>query len=246
MATISASATDSAGIAGVQFFVDGTALGAEVTVAPYTIAWDTRTTANGSHSLNAIARDTAGLRSTSATVTINVSNAQLPATSSPFTGTAFVVPTRIEAENFDLGGEGVAYYRIVPGNLGGFYRPSEGVSIVNPYPLGYAIDNFRTGEWLQYTINVTQPGNYRFDLVVSSITSSSRFHVEVDGVDKTGSIAVPNTGWWTTFQWVGKSGISLPSGQHLLRVFSDQEFFNFDAIVVTLESTTGRTRPGRH
>jgi uncharacterized repeat protein (TIGR01451 family) len=77
--TVSASATDNISIAGVRFQLDGGNLGAEVTSSPYSIAWDTSATGDGSHNLTAIARDTAGNLATSATVAVTVSNASNPA-----------------------------------------------------------------------------------------------------------------------------------------------------------------------
>jgi Concanavalin A-like lectin/glucanases superfamily/Bacterial Ig domain/Domain of unknown function (DUF5666) len=73
--TITASASDNVGVVGVQFQLDGASLGAESTASPYTISWDTTKTANGQHTLTAIARDAAGNKTTSAAVTVNVSNA---------------------------------------------------------------------------------------------------------------------------------------------------------------------------
>src|SRR5205814_797527 len=55
--TVSASASDNVGVAGVQFQLDGANLGAEVASAPYQISWNTTTVANGSHRLTAKARD---------------------------------------------------------------------------------------------------------------------------------------------------------------------------------------------
>src|SRR5205807_670723 len=60
--------------AGVQFQLDGVNLGAEVTTSPYSISWDTTTVVDGSHSLTAIARNTAGLTTTSSRVAVTVSN----------------------------------------------------------------------------------------------------------------------------------------------------------------------------
>src|SRR2546421_9797744 len=48
----------------------------------------------------------------------------------PFRGSAFAIPATFEAEDFDLGGEGVAYHDKVPGNAGGQYRTSEEVDII--------------------------------------------------------------------------------------------------------------------
>jgi hypothetical protein len=73
--TVSANASDNVGVAGVQFRVDGTNLGAEDTVAPYTTSWDSRTVSNGSHTVSAVARDGAGNLSTVSSATVTVTNA---------------------------------------------------------------------------------------------------------------------------------------------------------------------------
>ncbi|MGH7995576.1 MAG: Ig-like domain-containing protein [Opitutaceae bacterium] len=72
--TVSASASDNVGVAGVQFQLDGAALGSEVTTAPYTYNWDTTTTTDGAHTLTAVARDAAGNRTTSGGVSVTVNN----------------------------------------------------------------------------------------------------------------------------------------------------------------------------
>ena len=72
--TVSANATDSSGVAGVQFKLDGANLGAEDTTAPYSVSLNTTTIANGSHALTAVARNTAALTSTATPVTVTVSN----------------------------------------------------------------------------------------------------------------------------------------------------------------------------
>jgi hypothetical protein len=72
--TVTASAADNVGVAGVQFQLDGAPLGSEDTAAPYSIAWDTTTVGPGSHTLAAIARDSAGNRTTSASVMVTVAN----------------------------------------------------------------------------------------------------------------------------------------------------------------------------
>jgi len=72
--TISASANDNVGVAGVRFRVNGADVGGEDTSAPYAVVWDTATVANGNHTLTAVARDAAGNTTTSAAVTVTVSN----------------------------------------------------------------------------------------------------------------------------------------------------------------------------
>ena len=72
--TVTASASDNVGVAGVKFKYDGINLGAEVTIAPFTVAVNTTTAPNGSHTLTAVARDAGGNLTTSAPVAITVSN----------------------------------------------------------------------------------------------------------------------------------------------------------------------------
>ncbi len=69
---IIAEATDEGGVAGVIFEVDGRPIGAEVVSAPWSIAWNTSTSGNGSHILTAIARDVAGNAVRSAVVPVVV------------------------------------------------------------------------------------------------------------------------------------------------------------------------------
>jgi hypothetical protein len=250
---VAASASDNVGVAGVRFYLDGSPLGVEDTTAPFAIAWDTTTTTNASHTLTAVARDAAGNSTTSVPLSIFVSNG--PLKTGPYKGIPSSIPGRFECEDFDLGGEGVGYHDAVPGNAGGYYRTDEDVDIINPYAFGYVVNNFQTGEWLTYTINVSQTGTYRIDALVSSMFSTSRFHIEVDGTDKTGLIDVPNTGSWGSYRWVGKGSISLSAGRHVLKIYADAEFFNIDLISSSLEVaapvtappvTAPRRRAGRH
>ena len=72
--TVSAAASDNVGVIGVQFKLDGASLGLEDTTAPYSVAWNTATSLNGSHTLTAIARDAAGNTKTSLAVIVTVDN----------------------------------------------------------------------------------------------------------------------------------------------------------------------------
>ncbi len=72
--TLAANATDDSAVASVQFKVGGTNLGVPDTTAPYTTSWDTTSLLSGPRTLTAVATDTAGLTSTSAPVSVQVSN----------------------------------------------------------------------------------------------------------------------------------------------------------------------------
>lgn len=58
--TLTANATDNMAVAGVQFFVNGAAVGAEDTAAPYSASWNTASLTAGNYSVTARARDAAG------------------------------------------------------------------------------------------------------------------------------------------------------------------------------------------
>ncbi|HEY1266910.1 MAG TPA: Ig-like domain-containing protein [Candidatus Binatia bacterium] len=77
---VTATASDSDGIAGVQFQLDGQNLGSEDNFAPYTVNWNTGTATNGTHTLTAIARDKRGNKSTSASVTVTVMGSRVKST----------------------------------------------------------------------------------------------------------------------------------------------------------------------
>jgi hypothetical protein len=72
--TVTANASDNVGVVGVQFQYDGINFDAEDTTAPYSATAYTNNVPDGSHTFTAVARDAAGNRTTSAPVTITVSN----------------------------------------------------------------------------------------------------------------------------------------------------------------------------
>lgn len=162
-------------------------------------------------------------------------------TQTPFGGTPIQLPGIIEAENFDNGGEGVAYHDNVAGNAGGQYRTGESVDIIvtrDPAGGGFVVNNFETGEWLEYTVNIAAAGQYEIAIRTASGTFTGAFHVEIDGANVTGSVSVAPTGNFGTFVWVAKKGVSLPAGQHVLRLVSEQQYFDVNQIRVTATPTT--------
>jgi hypothetical protein len=76
--SLTATAADDWAVGGVQFQLGGQNIGAEITtpspLTKYTISWDSRAVPNGTHTLTAVARDTSGHATTSAGVTVTISN----------------------------------------------------------------------------------------------------------------------------------------------------------------------------
>ena len=71
--TLSASASSSVGLSGVQFQVDGLNTGARLTAAPYSVAWNTSSVTNGTHSISATATDITG-NSNTTSISVTVQN----------------------------------------------------------------------------------------------------------------------------------------------------------------------------
>ena len=177
-----------------------------------------------------------------------------PYTGTPYSGTPVALPKAFEASKFDKGGQNVAYKDLTAGNAGGQFRTSEDVDIIASTDTQggpYAVNNFQTGEWLAYTVNV--PSNANYDLAIRASSNQATpavFHMEVDGANVTGSIPVPKSVNWTTFQWVGKQNVPLTAGKHVVKVVSEQQYFNMSALSVlasasqpTSTTTTGGTAP---
>ena len=167
---------------------------------------------------------------------------------SPFSGTpiSLVADTTIQAENFDNGGQSVAFHDAEGSNLGGSaYRSGAGVD-VSDITGGRAVSFTKAGEWLEYTVHVPAAATFNVSAKVASLGTGGTFHVEVDGVDKTGALRAPDTRSWSTYADVTKTGVALTAGQHVLRLKMDSVgslgyTANFDSLRLTTGGTTSTT-----
>jgi hypothetical protein len=143
-----------------------------------------------------------------------------PSQSAYPSGTPWVLPGTVEIENFDNGGTGVAYSDATPANEGGQYRLVEGVDIARDMSAGNSnvVGWTLAGEWMEYTVNVGQSGTYTLETRVAGVGVGGQFRILVNGLDKTGSLNVPNTGTWNAYHTVSKTGVALSSGIQTVRV----------------------------
>ena len=142
--------------------------------------------------------------------------------STAYGGTPTSLPGTIQAENFDEGASGVAYLDTTSGNTGGKHRTtSVDIQSTTDSGGGFNLGWTAAGEWLKYTVDVGTAGTYDIDVRVASAGAGGAFHIEVDGVDRTGRLTVPNTGGWQAWTTVRKSGVSLSAGPHVLRLVMD-------------------------
>ncbi|NLR93346.1 carbohydrate-binding protein [Flammeovirga agarivorans] len=157
----------------------------------------------------------------------------------PYGGTPHAIPGRVEAEDYDTGGEGVAFHDITPANQGGLYR-SDAVDIesCSDQGGGFNIGWMDATEWLEYTVNVSTANDYDFFPRVASTSDNASIKVSVDGTDVTGNLSVPNTGGWQTFQTMHLRNINLSSGQHVIRFTVVGSGFNLNSWAAWASSTS--------
>ena len=219
--TIEATASDEDGAVDRVAFYNGTTYLGEDTTAPYTFTWTSVT--DGCYEIVAKAIDDLGGEGTDTSdITVGAGCGQ-----APYLGSPFVLPVKIEAEDFDLGGEGIAYHDTYGGNNGGQYRPDEDVDIENCSDVGggYGVGWIENGEWLEYTIQVPVAGDYTFEARVAALSKVGAFHIELDGVDVTGPIATPITTGWQTWTTVSATA-TLSAGTQIMRFVPTVTGFN--------------------
>lgn len=156
----------------------------------------------------------------------------------PFGGSAHAVPGVVQCEDFDEGSNGQSYNDCDPQNQGGAYRGT-GVDIEASTPTGYNIGWMCQGEWLEYTVDVESAGVYDLEVRVASQATGGSFRIEVDGQDRSGTIAVPVTGGWQT--WTTTAGtVQLDGGEQVIRFVnlgSAGQGYNLDSLAFSATET---------
>jgi len=167
-----------------------------------------------------------------------VNGCQFDCPQEPFI-TTFNIPGKIEAEDYDKGGQGISFNDDEADNLGEEYR-TDGVDIqvTTDQGGGYNIGFIRAGEWLEYTVNVTEFGQYDIKSRVASDIGGGSYRLEMDG-EIIMTTEVENTGGWQTFVDIDQSNIELEEGEHILRFYAVTGGFNLNWINFSSSTITG-------
>ena len=159
-----------------------------------------------------------------------------PPAQSPFNGTAPVLGdgvTRVQAEHYDEGGQGVAFLDADPlvgqGNplradgVDGFVSPERTV-------VGFVTD----GEWLEYSLDVPA-GGASYDVTYRAKTGREQFDLTLGLED--GPALLSDTrpgGAWSGYDLLDLGRVALPGGRQVVRVSFDaavggaENLLNFD------------------
>ncbi|MEN6342924.1 MAG: carbohydrate-binding protein [Methanospirillum sp.] len=150
-----------------------------------------------------------------------------------------VVPGTIEAEDYDNGGEGVAYHDTVAGNQGGAYRNND--VDIEAIAGGYTLAYIRDTEWTQYTATVQQAGDYLFTLRAAAWNGPRTVRI-LAGTTEIGTVTVPLTGSSETFS-TATATVHLAAGTQPLRLAYTGDGLNLDRIETSLVASTPTPTP---
>jgi len=157
----------------------------------------------------------------------------------PFTGTATEIPGILEAEEYDVGGEGVSYEDADPNNIPNAFRMDEGVDI-GAYGDGFVLEYTEDGEWLEYTVNVTESGSYHITADVASEVGGGDFSLFFFKNFTTVNFDTPNTGSWTNYEEItALNTVNLEEGEQVIRLaINNNNSFNLDKLNFQLATNT--------
>lgn len=142
-----------------------------------------------------------------------------------------LAPIRIQAEDYRVGGAGVAYFDTTPTNQGGADR-TEGVDIEATTDVGggFNVGWIRAGEWLTYDVTVPTAGTYNLVArVASGVTDAQSMRVSTRGKLLT-TLTFGGTGGWQTWADATATGVILQAGSYELRLDMLSSDFNLNYI----------------
>jgi aryl-phospho-beta-D-glucosidase BglC (GH1 family) len=161
------------------------------------------------------------------------------ATAKPFKANKVGNGTIINAVDYDLGRNGVAYFdtdtadyhvstgKYGKGNSGRIYR-NDGVDISKDSTAynSFYVDHIESGEWLQYTLQIKTAGIYSVTLKVASATDDAKLSLHINGADQAKEVAVPNSGSLKAWQPLVVKNIRLKVGANQIKVYANSGGYN--------------------
>lgn len=171
----------------------------------------------------------------------------------PFKGTPFAVPGTIQIEDYDKGGQGVAYNDTTIGNDTSGYRSEKDVDL-GLGGTGFVLSSLAAGEYMRYSINVAEAGTYKMMVnYKTSSTTSRSFIAQISPMDlssttqlfsappgqSTGIVkAVDGTGV-TVYADYTSPDFTLQAGNWILTLIPGGAGPNYDYVTIVKSGTLG-------
>ncbi len=155
------------------------------------------------------------------------------------------IPGIIYASDFDMGILGAAYndldvanYHVTNGNFtawnsGWAYR-NDGVDIqpindaVNSN--GYNVGWMSQGEWMQYSMEVTNDAVYEIKARIASNSADGKFHINAGDAAISEIVETPNTGGWESWETIIVPNVILTTEDKKLVFHVDADGFNLSSL----------------
>jgi hypothetical protein len=160
----------------------------------------------------------------------------------PWNGTPATIPGIVQAELFDIGGEGVAFHDTDDVNRGNgvqnaaltspeaTFRRNEAVDLsfmsavdrtiggapeaANQLYVGW----IQPGEWLSFTVRVTEAGTFAVGVHCAAPGDGAQLALEIADGRNLGPFVLPRTGSYRAWEHWATSTLSLAAGVHLITV----------------------------
>ncbi|MBO4332843.1 MAG: endo-1,4-beta-xylanase [Paludibacteraceae bacterium] len=150
----------------------------------------------------------------------------------PYGGTVAVIPGKIEAENYDEGESGMAYFDQSSGNscddYTNYYRKDD--VDLKKIDDGVAVGSFQENEWLSYTVDVKDDGEYEVTLRLGEGGSSGSLLVSFDKSNVEQEVSVGKIGDWGVFDVVEAKKMKLVKGVQTLTIKNTGSWIDIDWI----------------
>lgn len=216
----------------IDLSVDGKSI-ANLTSSPWSTKW---TATAGNHTVKATATLADGSKVETST-TVRVPEPQGPYTS------AFAIPGTVEAENYDKGGPDEAYGDSDEKNEGDAkYRTDDYVDIVKAGN-GMAVGYTTTSEWLEYTIDVAEAGQYDVEASMSCGSGDPSIDLSVNGKKLATLKGTGKSNDWDTYS-SAKGTVELNAGKQILKVNIKAANTNLDYIKFTKAGASSQEGEG--
>lgn len=143
-----------------------------------------------------------------------------------FGATSRDLPATLEAEDFDA----ESYFDDTAENQGGAYRLDTGVDI-KAAGEGYAVGWMVAGEWLEYTLYVSEEGDFPVTIRSGAVGTGRTLALSQCDEPLIGSFKVPAVNEWGQFKTWSAGTVHLSPGWQKIRVsVGDSDFLDLDWI----------------
>jgi PKD repeat protein len=194
---------------------------------------------------NGTQTSTASKTITVSTVPTTTTTTVTPTQGQPYNG-PHNVPGTVQAEDYDLGGNNVAYYDTTAGNAGGKYRNDDVDIEIEDTPSGYDVGYIISGEYLTYSVEAAAAGDYPVTLRAANPDATAKSVTVSTGSSST-TVSVASTGSFASYNSFTSAGtLHLEQGRNVVKVAFGASRLNFDYFTIgggVTPTTTVTTQP---